>query len=217
MNKLAIFDHDGLMVNSEDIAYAALSEIFAEHGYLFPWDYYVTSVGLPVADAVTMFLRDLPIPLSAAELRDQRDQRMTALREREMRLMPGLAELLDDLKASDVPMAVATSGSRPYITWSLRHFGLAHYFDAVTCIDDVPRGKPHPDLILKALELTATPPEHAVMLEDSPHGVEAAYRAAVRCIAVPTRGIALSGFTRASAVVASLVECRPLLTQWLAQ
>lgn len=217
MSKLVIFDHDGLMVNSEDIAYTALSEIFTGYGHPFPWDYYTTSVGLPVADAVKMFLRDLPIPLSAAELRDQRNQRMTALREREMRLMPGLAELLDDLKSSGVPLAVATSGSRQYITWSLDHFGLAHFFDAVACIDDVRRGKPHPDLILKALELTATAPEHAVMLEDSPHGVEAAYRAAVRCIAVPTRGIAPSGFTRASAVVPSLVECRPLLTQWLAQ
>jgi len=214
MRKLVIFDHDGLMVNSEHVVFAALRDIFGRYGHDFAWDYYCTSIGLPVAESIARYLRDIPIGVPYDDFFAERDALVREYMETRLALMPGLVELLDELARHGVPMAIATSGARAYIARNLDRFGIARYFSAIACIDDVARGKPHPDLILKALEMMGARPEEAIMLEDSPHGVEAARRAGVRCIAVPTAGIAPARFAGA-AVAPNLLAARPLLLDLL--
>lgn len=209
--RLVIFDHDGLMVNTEDVAYAAYSQIFQERGCAFPWEYYITSLGMPVVDSLAMYLRDLNIAMSLEELVAARAERMRALVETELRPMPGLLSLLEALRARGDLLAVATSGTRSHISKSLARFGLTDYFDAVACIDDVTHGKPHPDLILEALRRTGTAPRNAIMLEDAPRGVEAAHRAEVFCIAVPTHGVPLDEFALAPAIARDLQAVQRLL------
>lgn len=211
-DRLVIFDHDGLMVNTEDVVYAVLTEIAAEHGCAFPWDYYCTTLGMPVAGAIAMYVRDMPLGLTVEELTRIRGERVAERMLTDLHPMPGLRPLLAYLAARGVRMAVATSGTRPYITRTLERFDLARYFEAVVCIDDVERGKPHPDLILEVLRRTGVPPRDAVMLEDAPHGVEAARRAGVFCIAVPTHGLPLDQFASAGVVAANLEAVLQLLS-----
>ncbi len=209
--RLIIFDHDGLMVNTEDVVYAALVQLFEEYGCAFPWDYYITSLGMPVAESLAMYLRDLPLGLSMDELVTLRSERVQARIDTDLRPMPGLAPLLDALQARGDLLAVATSGTRSHIDMSLVRFGLTSYFDAVVCIDDVARGKPHPDLILEVLRRTGAAASDAIMLEDAPRGVEAAHRAGVFCIAVPTHGVLLDEFALASAIARDLNAVQRLL------
>lgn len=210
MTRLVIFDHDGLMVNSEDVVFAALQQVFRRHQHDFTWDYYSGTIGLPVAESLHLYLRDFPIPLTYEDFTAERNRLVAEQMETALRPMPGLVPLLDLLRERAVPLAVATSGTREYITRNLERFALAEYFQAVVCIDDVARGKPHPDLVLRALELTGTPAAEAIMLEDAPHGVEAAHRAQVFCVAVPTRGIDLNLFRKAGAIVSDLLAVRHL-------
>ena len=209
--RLVIFDHDGLMVNTEDVVYAALVQLFGEYGCAFPWDYYATSLGMPVAEALAMYLRDLPLPLTMEELAAVRNERVRALTETDLRPMPGLLPLLEALRARGDLLAVATSGTRSHISASLARFSLTDYFDAVVCVDDVARGKPHPDLILEVLRRTGVAPHDAIMLEDAPRGVEAAQRADVFCIAVPTHGLPLDDFALAPALARDLFAVQRLL------
>ena len=209
--RLVIFDHDGLMVNTEDVVYAALVQLFGEYGCAFPWEYYVTSLGMPVAEALAMYLRDLPLSMTLEELAVVRSERVGALIETDLRPMPGLVPLLAALRARGDLLAVATSGVRAHISASLERFGLTDFFDAVVCIDDVARGKPHPDLILEVLRRTDTAARHAIMLEDAPRGVEAAHNADVFCIAVPTHGVPLDEFALAPAIVRDLPAVQRLL------
>lgn len=209
--RLVIFDHDGLMVNTEDVVYAALVQLFGEYGCAFPWEYYITSLGMPVVEALAMYLRDLPLDMAIDELAAVRSERVRALAETDLHPMPGLVPLLEALRARGDMLAVATSGTRSHIGKSLARFGLTDYFDAVVCIDDVARGKPHPDLILEALRRTGTAASNAIMLEDAPRGVEAAHRADVFCIAVPTRGVPLDEFALAPAIARDLYAVRRLL------
>ena len=209
--RLVIFDHDGLMVNTEDVVYTAYSRIFGPRGIAFPWDYYVTSLGMPVAESLAMYLRDLGDPMTMDELAQARAEQMRTLTETDLRPMPGLVPLLDALQARGDLLAVATSGTRSHIDKSLARFGLASYFDAVVCIDDVARGKPHPDLILEALRRTGTAASDAIMLEDAPLGVEAAHRAGVFCIAVPTHGVPLDEFALAPVIARDLHAVQRLL------
>ena len=136
---------------------------------------------------------------------------MGALIETDLRPMPGLVPLLAALRARGDLLAVATSGVRAHISASLERFGLTDFFDAVVCIDDVARGKPHPDLILEVLRRTDTAARHAIMLEDAPRGVEAAHNADVFCIAVPTHGVPLDEFALAPAIVRDLHAVQRLL------
>jgi len=209
--RLIIFDHDGLMVNTEDVVFTAYSRIFGPRNIAFPWDYYVTSLGMPVADSLAMYLRDLGDPMTLDELAQARAEQMRTLSETDLRPMPGLTPLLDALRARGDLLAVATSGTRSHIDRSLARFGLASYFDAVVCIDDVARGKPHPDLILEVLRRTGTTAADAIMLEDAPLGVEAAHRAEVFCIAVPTHGVPLDEFAFAPAIARDLHAVQRLL------
>jgi HAD superfamily hydrolase (TIGR01509 family) len=211
MLKLVIFDFDGLMVNSEHVVFAALQTLFRRYGHDFAWDYYCTTLGLPVADSLAMYLRDIPIGLSFAELRRERDALVTEHMETRLELMPGLLPLLDNLRARGVPLAIATSGTRPYVTRHLERFGLAGAFAAFVCIEDVARGKPHPDLVLKTLEVTGTPAPEAIMLEDAPNGVAAAHAAGVFCVAVPTRGLDWRLFDEADVLARDLGAVRRIL------
>ncbi|MGE5334371.1 MAG: HAD family hydrolase [Nitrososphaerota archaeon] len=209
--RLVIFDHDGLMVNTEDVVYAALVQLFGEYGHPFPWEYYATSLGMPVVEALAMYLRDLAIDMTVDELAAVRSERVQRLIETNLRPMPGLAPLLAALRARGDLLAVATSGTRSHISKSLARFGLTDYFDAVVCIDDVARGKPHPDLILEVLRRTGAAASDTIMLEDAPLGVEAAHRAEVFCIAVPTHGIPLDAFARAPAIARDLHAVQRML------
>lgn len=209
--RLVIFDHDGLMVNTEDVVYAAYAQIFGEQGCAFPWDYYITSLGMPVAESLEMYLRDLPVTMSLDELIAARAERMQTLTETDLQLMPGLLPLVRALRARGDLLAVATSGTHSHISKSLARFELVDYFDAVVCIDDVARGKPHPDLILEAMRRTGAVASNTIMLEDAPRGVEAAHRAEVFCIAVPTHGIPLEEFALAPAIARDLHAVQRML------
>lgn len=213
---LVIFDFDGLMVNSEHVVYAALAEVFARHGQDLTWKYYCTTIGLPSAVATQMYVRDLPIPLTEDEFalaeRDATERHL----ETKLALMPGLVPLLDDLRERGVRMVICSSSRRDYILPILDRFGIRDYFEAVIGIDDVARGKPHPDLVLKALEVAGVGAAQAIMLEDSAHGVEAAHRAGVYVIAVPTPGIDPAGFQRADALVDDLATAHSLIRKILA-
>jgi HAD superfamily hydrolase (TIGR01509 family) len=217
MTRLVIFDFDGLMVNSEHVVFAALRELFERHGHDFTWDFYCTTIGLPSVEATRMYLASFPLDLPPEDFVLAKQDLIQGYMATELALMPGLIPLLDGLRARGLRMVIASSSRRDYILPILGRFGLHAYFDAVVCIDDVARGKPHPDLVLKALEIGGASPCQAIMLEDSPHGTEAARRAGVRCIAIPTQGVDTSRFAYADAVVADLDAARPLLYTLLEQ
>ncbi len=153
----------------------------------------------------------MPLDMTLEQLATLHDERVRALIETDLRPMPGLMPLLEALRARGDLLAVATSGTRAHITNNLARFGLADSFDAVVCIDDVAHGKPHPDLVLEALRRTGTAASDAIMLEDAPRGVEAAHRAEVFCIAVPTHGVPLDEFALAPVIARDLHAVQRLL------
>lgn len=96
---------------------------------------------------------------------------------------PGLGNLLAALEARGLPKGVATSMRRE---WALRSLGsLAERFEVLTTGDEVPRGKPAPDIFLLCAERLKATPRECVVLEDSEAGIRAAHAAGMRAIMVP--------------------------------
>lgn len=101
-----------------------------------------------------------------------------------LRLIPGLAEVLETARERGIPMAVATAGDKTNIDFTLDGLGVRPYFQAIVGAEDVTHGKPHPEVFLRAAEKLELPPGACLVFEDSPAGVEAALRAGMPCFVV---------------------------------
>jgi beta-phosphoglucomutase len=100
--------------------------------------------------------------------------------------LAGLTLLLDAADAADLKLAVATAAPPVNIAFVLDRLDLRRRFAAVASPDMGLRGKPNPDIFLKAAELLDVPPETCLVFEDAPLGVEAARRAGMKAVAVTT-------------------------------
>ncbi len=100
--------------------------------------------------------------------------------------LPGLVRLLELLRRRQLPVAVATSAPAENVPHTLRELGLLHEFPRVARSDEVPHGKPAPDVYLAAAERLGRPPGDCLAFEDAPLGVAAALSAGLTCVAVTT-------------------------------
>jgi HAD superfamily hydrolase (TIGR01509 family) len=100
-------------------------------------------------------------------------------------ILPGVLDYLTDAKRLGLKLGVASSSPREWVVGHLVQFGLREHFDCITCADDATRIKPDPELYRLALAALDLYADQAIALEDSPHGVLAAKRAGLFCVAVP--------------------------------
>jgi beta-phosphoglucomutase len=125
----------------------------------------------------------------AAALRALADEKESLYRELsrgKLEPMKGLRELLACLLTLKIPAAIATSAPPENVVHSLRELGLEGAFAAVAKAEDLPRGKPHPDVFLAAAQALQVEPELCLAFEDAPMGVEAARAAGMTCVALTT-------------------------------
>jgi beta-phosphoglucomutase len=100
--------------------------------------------------------------------------------------LTGLDRLLERLHAWDLPVAIATSAPPENVRHTLAELRLDARLDRVVRADEVPRGKPHPDVFLAAARLLGVPPAECLAFEDAPSGVAAAKAAGMTCVGVTT-------------------------------
>lgn len=173
---LVIFDNDGVLVDSEPIANRILSGYLTELGHSTTYedalrDYMGGSV---------QRVHDLIFQRSGKRLPPDfddtlHDRTFDAFR-RELLPVNGVSEVLEKLAADGVPHCVASSGTHKRIRVSLNKTGLYGHFgpERIFSSQDVPHGKPAPDLFLHAAEAMGVRPARCAVVEDSPLGVQAA-------------------------------------------
>src|SRR5450432_3006119 len=119
--------------------------------------------------------------------------------------LPGAIELLSELHDAGYPQALASSAPIANIELISEVLGLNRYLDALVSGETVPRGKPAPDIFLKAAATLGMAPGVSLVIEDAVAGVEAAHAAGMRCIAVAGERD-LAGLRAAELMVKSLTE-----------
>jgi HAD superfamily hydrolase (TIGR01509 family) len=125
---------------------------------------------------------------------------------------PGLVELLELLRARDVPRAVATSTAGRLARHKLEQAGVGGYFEVIVGGDEVAHGKPAPDIFLAAADRLRQQPTRCAVLEDSGPGIRAAYDAGMVPILIPDgRPPAEETRRLAAFVVESLAAVTPIL------
>jgi len=98
----------------------------------------------------------------------------------------GLLEFLKDLQDHGIVMAIATSGIQVNIDFMFEHIPIKQYFKTVIQSKDITKGKPDPEIFMKAAEAVGFPPENCVVFEDSLAGVKAAKKAGIKVVALTT-------------------------------
>ncbi len=193
--RAAIFDFDGLILDTEAAEFAALNEIYAEHGKSLSYADWSVCIGTNYAfDPYEHLEKMLGKSLDRQELR----RRFRAIhRERVSRqeLMPGVRERLEEGRSLGVKLGIASSSSAGWAEAHLRERGILGYFDAISVLGDGVRPKPNPDIYLAALKVLDVKSDEALAFEDSANGIAAAKGAGLYCVAVPnsvTRQLDLS-------------------------
>lgn len=187
-----LFDLDGTLIDSEPIGVRALDMFLARYGYTAPPGFIQRLVGRRAYDNALVMIEEFDLPLTVEALINEERQLVADLVERNVERLPGATQLLHTLRERNIPIAVATSSLRSYLTMVLRKFGWSELFDATVTGEEVAHGKPAPDIFLRAAELLRVPPTRCLVLEDAPHGVAAGVAAGATVIAIPnsvTRGL----------------------------
>ncbi|HUF39946.1 MAG TPA: HAD family phosphatase [Anaerolineales bacterium] len=207
-----IFDMDGVIVDSEPIYFASNQRLFARLGFDVRGDDYAQFVGLS-ADRMWATLKErhrLPHPISDL-VQMEADGMLAGLLAAELHPMPGLLDLLDRLQAQGCKIALASSSARRVITAVLENLGLAGRFEPAVSGEDVPHGKPAPDIFLLTARLLGVPPAGCLVIEDSASGVRAAKTAGMRCTALRSPNSGPQDLSPADAIIDSLAQ---VITPW---
>lgn len=186
MIKLCVFDMDGLLLDSERTLYLncglrasekvghPMSEEFLRSLMGAAWDLYSIRI-------VNHMGEDFPIDDYLNELWKEIDE---ILESGDIPLRPGAKEILEYCKESGIKMAIATSTPNEKAHQCLRKTGLSDYFDYVVTGDMVEKGKPEPDIFLKAIDHFGIDKKNAIVLEDGHNGAQAAIKGKCRLILV---------------------------------
>jgi HAD superfamily hydrolase (TIGR01509 family) len=206
MVEAVIFDMDGLMVDSEPIQSESFETVLREHG-VEPRQNdlgVIQTIGVTALDNWKILHSEynLSPSLSLKELVARKREVYAELLRGHIPPMPGLLPLIAMLEQQRIKKAVASSSSLGHISIVTAKLGLT--FDAIVSGEHVKRGKPHPDIFLKAAELLHVQPSRCVVLEDAESGVNGGKAAGMKVIAVPSRFTSDHDFDNANAVVPSL-------------
>ena len=186
MIKAVIFDMDGLMIDTEASNYLAFGSYFTQFNVeLSKHDYCVCFTGIPVPIAFTKARDLLGLDYEIEDALHYLDNHQELFLSKNIPLKPGLYELLDYLKSNGYKIGMATSSGLERVHKLFEDYDVLKYFDQITCGPEVKRGKPNPDIFLKACEKLEVDPCHALVLEDSDAGIEAAYNAHIPVICIP--------------------------------
>jgi len=105
---------------------------------------------------------------------------------KKIKLLDGLSNFLEELKSNNVPMALATSAPHGNIEFAFKYLPIKDYFKFILCASDIIRGKPDPEIYIKAIMKLNLPSKQCIVFEDSLSGVKAAVDAKTQVIGVST-------------------------------
>jgi len=210
--RAVIFDMDGVLIDSEGIWEAVRREFVPANGGTVTPTMTTDVMGMS-APEWSRYLRDVGgVRLSEREISDGVVRGMRAAYRTALPLYPGAVEAVRRL-AARVPLAIASASNRELIELVVERAGLGNAFGAIVSAEEVGRGKPAPDVYLRAAELLGVPAASCGAVEDSSNGIRAAVAAGCWTVAIPNPefGVAADALASASAIVGSVAEVTPAL------
>ncbi len=206
--RAVIFDLDGLLLDTEPMYMDATRTVLARRSAELDTDLWWRLTGQPSLAVLRGIVEESGLRVRAEQLLAERQMVLDRHLGRAQPL-PGAESLVRRLASHRVPMAIATSiTQRAYFATARQHAWFS-LFEAVVTRDDIPRGRPAPDLFVEAAKRLDQRPESCLAVENSPSGVEGGRAAGMTTVAVPTAGMDRGVFDEADHLIDSLEEFDP--------
>lgn len=184
--KLMIFDMDGLMFDSERVMLRAFLETCQAKGLKTSRAQGLKLIGKDARTIHGLYREYFGEDFDAPAMYRSVGQRIQHIVDTEgIPMKKGLLQLMDALEEAGIPKVIASGSSRKSIQEMVASAGLQERFDGIISSDEVKAGKPAPDVFQACLDLMDVAAEDALVLEDSPAGIQAAITAGIPVIAVP--------------------------------
>lgn len=213
MIRAVLFDFDGLLADSEPLQKAAWHAYLRRLGHELSDELIARMFGLRLQESAALVRDALGLTAPVEQIMAERDAIFLASLAGRLQPMPGAHTVVRATRRLGLRSALATSGHRRYIRLALQELELTDAFDAIVTGDMVPRGKPAPDIFLRAAAALEVAPGDCVVVEDAPHGVAAARAAGMRVVAIPNPLTRQLDFRQADLVLPSLTAFHA----WLAR
>lgn len=183
--KAALFDMDGLLIDSEAVYLRAMQAAARSFNREMSLDFCHSMIGIPRAECNGMIQELYGAAFDLEEFREVYSANVRQVMEAQVPIKAGVVGVLDLLAERGVPCAVATSALRATAESHLGGAGLLPRFATLVGRDDVERAKPFPDIYLEAARRLGVAPGNCVAFEDSSPGLTAAHAAGTMAIMVP--------------------------------
>jgi HAD superfamily hydrolase (TIGR01509 family) len=207
-----IFDMDGVLLDSEPIGYEAMRQVMTAQGAPYDEAENDEFVGRTTTESFRTLRERRGLHTGIEELVRQFCEAKIRLIHESARPLPGVPDVLERVRAAGYRLALASSAELPIIDATVDALGLMGCFELRVSGEEVPRGKPAPDVFLEAARRLVLAPRDCLVVEDSRNGLLAARAAGMRCIVVPCETTLGHDFTGADARIASLRDLLPLLS-----
>jgi beta-phosphoglucomutase len=182
-----IFDMDGTLVDSMPFHIQAWMDLLAGRGMRATPEAFLRQTGGKTNHQI---LREVfGDCLSEAEIAAYAERKETLYRSlygSHLKPLAGLIDFLSEAQRLHIPMAVATSAGKANRQFVLQGLDIESYFSAVIGVEEIHEGKPHPEIFLRAAEKLGVDPANCLVFEDALAGIEAAFRADMKAVALTT-------------------------------
>lgn len=183
MLEAVIFDMDGVIIDSEPMHFEVVKKMMEEFDINITSEQLNRYIGTSNPGMWNDLKKRFGIKKNIPDLLKQQYQlNIDMLGEYNEGAIPGVVELLKKLQKNKIKTAVASSSTPDYINAVVDKFKIRQYFSYILSGEQVEKGKPEPDIFLKAAQMLNVSPDFCVVIEDSEHGVAAAKRGGMKCI-----------------------------------
>ncbi len=183
-----IFDVDGVLIDSFAAHLHTWQVCCRRHGRDCTEEEFLAGFGRTSREFIRQTWVNPPDDAGIAAFDEEKEELYRQYVSENFPHMPGARELIDALHALGVPMAIGSSGPPKNVAVAVEQLKACDKIRTVITGADVVKGKPHPDVFLKAAAGMGLTPERCVVLEDAPVGIEAALSAGARCLGVVSKG-----------------------------
>ncbi len=210
MTEAVVFDLDGVIVDSEQVWDEVREQYVRETGGTYSAQATRDMMGMSSVEWSRYLAEQLRVPGTPEEINAAIVARMLARYGEAPPLIPGAVEAVR-AAAARWPLAIASSSNPELIEVVLRAAGLRELFPVAVSSQEVPRGKPAPDVYLEAARRLGVAPRACTAVEDSHNGIRSAKAAGLRVVAVPNVHFPpdAESLALADAVVRSVAELTP--------
>ncbi|MEP2467761.1 HAD family hydrolase [Ekhidna sp.] len=203
MLKAAIFDMDGVIVNSEPLHHQAYHAMFDEVGIAVPTSLYDSLTGKSTINLCKQLKSHFDLALPAEEMVTIKRQHYDVIFEsdKDFDLIKGVRNLIQNYYDNGLTLVLASSSSMPSIERVFQRFDLNQYFKGKISGADLVASKPHPEIFIKAAQMAGFSAQECLVIEDATSGIEAAKAAGIFCVAFDSEHTKSQDYSKADRLI----------------